>query len=182
MSNEEARMLNAAPTQWVTIKEAALMFGISADTIRRGIKREQDKEGSGLIHEVRRSAKGSEYFVSSNAIEAAGYKRKAPQLDDRTRVEVSTKDLEVEQLRAKVIELANKVEVQTLRADFAAQENQRLKDEAERANENLRIALTRMPRALPPAPPSIVARVFGKRKERVRDFRNMPEDEGMKDL
>ena len=182
MSNEEARMLNAAPTQWVTIKEAAAMFGISADTIRRGIKREQDKPGSGLAHEVRRSAKGSEYVVSSNAIEAAGYKRKAPQLDDRTRVEVSTKDLEVEQLRAKVIELANKVEVQTLRAEFAAQENQRLKDEASRANENLRIALTRMPRALPPAPPSIVEKVFGKRKGKARNARELGDDEGMQDL
>ena len=182
MSNEEARMLNAAPTQWVTIKEAAAMFGISADTIRRGIKREQDKPGSGLAHEVRRSAKGSEYVVSSNAIETAGYKRKAPHLDDRTRVEVSTKDLEVEQLRAKVIELANKVEVQTLRAEFAAQENQRLKDEAARANENLRIALTRMPRALPPAPPSIVARVFGKRKGKARNTRQLGDDEGMQDL
>ena len=97
-------------------------------------------------------------------------------------VEVSTKDLEVEQLRAKVIELANKVEVQTLRAEFAAQENQRLKDEAARANENLRIALTRMPRALPPAPPSIVARVFGKRKGKARNTRQLGDDEGMQDL
>ena len=182
MSNEEARMLNAAPTQWITIKEAAALFGISADTIRRGIKREQDKAGSGLAHEVRRSAKGSEYVVSSNAIEAAGYKRKVQPLDDRTRVEVSTRDLEVEQLRAKNIELANKVEVQTLRAEFAAQENQRLKDEAARANENLRVLITRMPRALPPAPPSIVEKVFGKRKVKARNPREVIEDEGFKDF
>ena len=97
-------------------------------------------------------------------------------------VEDSTKYLEVEQLRAKVIELANKVEVQTLHAEFAAQENQRLKDEASRANENLRIALTRMPRALPPAPPSIVTRVFSKRKDKARDIREIIEDYGMKDL
>ena len=97
-------------------------------------------------------------------------------------VEDSTKYLEVEQLRAKVIELANKVEVQTLHAEFAAQENQRLKDEASRANENLRIALTRMPRALRPARPSIVARVFGKRKDKARDIREIIEDYGMKDL
>ena len=163
MSNEEARMLNAAPTQWITIKEAAALFGISADTIRRGIKREQDKAGSGLAHEVRRSAKGSEYVVSSNAIEAAGYKRKVQPLDDRTRVEVSTRDLEVEQLRAKNIELANK-------------------DEAARANENLRVLINRMPRALPPAPPSIVEKVFGKRKVKARNPREVIEDEGFKDF
>ena len=97
-------------------------------------------------------------------------------------VEDSTKYLEVEQLRAKVIELANKVEVQTLRAEFAAQENQRLKDEASRTNENLRIVLTRMPRALPPAPPSIVEKVFGKRKVKARNPREVIEDEGFKDF
>ena len=153
-------MLNAGPAQEVTIKEAASIYGVSPDTIRRAIKREQKKKGTGLAHEQRKSEKGTEYILTTSALEAFGYSR----IETRSIVQVSTSDLQIEQLRSQIVELTAKVEVQTIRAEYAAKETERLKVEAERATENLRIALTRIPAALPPAPPSLISRLFKKSK------------------
>lgn len=154
-------LLNAGQAQSLTIKEAAAAYGVSADTIRRAIKREQKKKGSGLTHEQRKSDKGVEYVLSTATLEAFGYKR----VETRSRVQVSTGDLQAEQMRAEITELRSKLEVQTIRAEYAAKEAERLKEEAERATENLRIALTRIPAALPPGKPSLISRLFGKSKQ-----------------
>jgi len=154
-------LLNAGQSPSLTIKEAAAAFGVSADTIRRAIKREQKKKGSGLAHEQRKSDKGVEYVLTSAALEAFGYSR----IETRSRVQVATNDLQAETWRAEITELRAKLEVQTIRADYATKETERLKVEAERATENLRIALTRIPAALPPAPPSLMSRLFRKAKE-----------------
>jgi len=153
-------LLNAGQSPSLTIKEAAAAYGVSADTIRRAIKREQKKKGTGLAHEQRKSDKGVEYVLTIAALEAFGYSR----IETRSRVEVATNDLQAETLKAEVIELRAKLEVQTIRAEYAAKEAERLKEEAGRATENLRIALTRIPAALPPAPPSLISRLFRKSK------------------
>jgi predicted transcriptional regulator len=153
-------LLNAGQPQTLTIKEAAAAYGVSADTIRRAIKREQKKKGSGLAHEQRKSDKGVEYVLTSTALEAFGYLR----IETRSRVQVATVDLQAETMRAEITELRAKLEVQTIRAEYAAKEAERLKEEAERATENLRIALTRIPAALPPGKPSLISRLFNKSK------------------
>ena len=153
-------LLSAGPAQSLTIKEAAAAYGISPDTIRRAIKREQKKKGTGLAHEQRKSDKGIEYVLTSTALEAFGYSR----ADTRSSVQVATADLQTETLRTELVELRARLEVQTIRADYATKEAERLKQEAERATENLRIALTRIPAALPPGKPSLISRLFGKSK------------------
>lgn len=153
-------LLNAGQGQSLTIKEAAAAYGVSADTIRRAIKREQKKKGSGLAHEQRKSDKGVEYVLTSAALETFGYSR----IETRSRVQVATNDLQAETWRAEITELRAKLEVQTIRAEYATKETERLKVEAERATENLRIALTRIPAALPPGKPSLISRLFGKSK------------------
>ena len=153
-------LLNAGQPQSLTIKEAAAAYGVSADTIRRAIKREQKKKGSGLAHDQRKSDKGVEYVLTSTALEAFGLAR----IETRSRVQVATGDLQAENMRAEITELRAKLEVQTIRAEYAAKEAERLKQEAERATENLRIALTRIPAALPPGKPSLISRLFGKSK------------------
>lgn len=153
-------LLNAGQPQSLTIKEAAAAYGVSPDTIRRAIKREQKKSGTGLTHEQRRSDKGVEYVLTTAALEAFGLKP----IETRSRVQVATHDLQAETLKAEVIELRAKLEVQTIRAEYATKEAERLKEEAERATENLRIALTRIPAALPPGKPSLISRLFSKSK------------------
>jgi len=153
-------LLKAGPSQEVTIKEAAAIYGVSADTIRRAIKREQKKKGTGLAHEQRRSEKGTEYILTIEALEKFGLAK----IETRSAVQVSTDDLKAETLKSRIIELESKLEVQTIRAEYATKEAERLKEEAARAVENLRIALTRIPAALPPAPPSLLSRIFRKQK------------------
>lgn len=77
-------------------------------------------------------------------------------------MQVSQSNLEVEDLRRRLVEARASLEVQTIRAEYASKEAERLKLEAERATENLRIALTRIPAALPPGKPSLISRLFGK--------------------
>ncbi len=152
--------LKAGQAQDLTIKEAVIAYGVSADTLRRAIKREQNKKGSGLVHEQRKSDRGVEYVLTSAALEAFGFKR----IETRSRVQVATVDLQAESMRAEITELRAKLEVQTIRAEYATKEAERLKEQAESATENLRIALTRIPAALPPAPPSLMSRLFSKSK------------------
>ena len=153
-------LLNAGPAQSLTIKEAAAAYGISPDTIRRAIKREQKKKGQGLAHEQRKSEKGVEYVVTTTALEAAGFAR----VETRSAVQVATIDLQAETFKAEIVQLRASLEVQTIRAEYASKEAERLKVEAERATENLRIALTRIPAALPPGKPSLISRLFSKSK------------------
>ncbi len=153
-------LLSSGPAQTFTIKEAASAYGVSPDTIRRGIKAEQKKKGKGLAHDQRKSNKGVEYVLTSTALEAFGLSR----VDNRTRVQVAQSNLEVEDLRRQLVEARASLEVQTIRAEYASKEAERLKLEAERATENLRIALTRIPAALPPGKPSLISRLFGKSK------------------
>ena len=75
-------LLNAGQSPSLTIKEAAAAYGVSADTIRRAIKREQKKKGTGLAHEQRKSDKGVEYVLTIAALEAFGYSR----IETRSRV------------------------------------------------------------------------------------------------
>jgi len=161
-------LLAAGPSQEVTIKEAAAIYGVSADTIRRAIKREQKKKGTGLAHEQRRSEKGTEYILTIAALDAFGFNK----IETRSAVQVSTDDLKAETLKSRIIELEARLEVQTIRADYATKEAERLKEEATRATENLRIALSRIPAALPPAPPSLLSRIFRKKPEASKDPAN----------
>jgi len=161
-------LLAAGPSQEVTIKEAAAIYGVSADTIRRAIKREQKKKGTGLAHEQRRSEKGTEYILTIAALDAFGFNK----IETRSAVQVSTDDLKAETFKSRIIELEARLEVQTIRADYATKEAERLKEEATRATENLRIALSRIPAALPPAPPSLLSRSFRKTPEAPKDPAN----------
>lgn len=163
-------LLNAAPAQELSIKQAAAIYGVSADTIRRAIKREQKKKGSGLAHEQRRSDRGTEYVLTTTALEAFGMVR----VETRSAVQVATYVLELETLRLQLAEMKARLEVQTIKADYAIREAERLKEAEARAVENLRIALTRIPAALPPAPPSIFARIFGKQKREALDLPPTP--------
>lgn len=145
----------------VTIREAADLFGISADTVRRLIKAEQRKAGSGLAAVKRPSKRGDEYALAPADLEALGYKRL---IGPAERVEEARRDLVAEEAASKVAAAQARAEVAALRAEFLERENARLSAQLSETSENLRQALARIPLALPPAPPSLLGRLFGRRK------------------
>lgn len=140
----------------LTIAEACTLFGVSDSTIRRAIKKGR------LVADQRKTDKGTEYFFTVAALEAAGYRRQAPNAVQT--VEAASASLAVEELRRELTEAKAAAEVAAIRREYLERENARLTSDLDEVKENLRKALDRIPVALPPAPPSLAARLFKRKK------------------
>jgi len=144
-------------TATFTIAEACTLFGVSDSTIRRAIK-----EGR-LKAEQRPTERGPAYVISEAALLAAGFTKVALNAPERT--EVAASNLEAEQARLAKMQAEHALEVARIRSDFLERENARLLAEVTEVRENLKKALDRIPIALPPAPPSRMARLFKRKKQ-----------------
>lgn len=157
-----AEAVGDKPTEaLMSIREAAAAFGVSADTVRRLIKAEQREPGKGLRHTSRPSKRGDEYAIAPADLEALGYARPKAAAE---RVEEARRDLAAEEAARKVAAAETRAEVAALRAQFLEQRTADLEKQLAETSENLRKAIERIPLALPPAPPSLLGRLFGKRK------------------
>lgn len=144
-------------TATFTIAEACTLFGVSDSTIRRAIK-----EGR-LKAEQRPTERGPAYVITEAALLAAGFTKAALNAPERT--EVAASNLEAEQARLAKMQAEHALEVARIRSDFLERENARLLAEVTEVRENLKKALDRIPIALPPAPPSRIARLFKRKKQ-----------------
>jgi len=144
-------------TATFTIAEACALFGVSDSTIRRAIK-----EGR-LKAEQRPTERGPAYVITEAALLAAGFTKAALNAPERT--EVAASNLEAEQARLAKMQAEHALEVARIRSDFLERENARLLAEVTEVRENLKKALDRIPIALPPAPPSRMARLFKRKKQ-----------------
>jgi predicted transcriptional regulator len=143
----------------MTIREAAEAFGVSPDTIRRAIKAEQKQAGTGLKAVKRPTKRGDEYAVAPSGLEALGYKR---QQSAGERVEEARRDLAAEEMARKLADERTKAEVAALRAEYAEKRAADLERQLAETAANLRLALERVPLALPPGKPGLLRRIFGK--------------------
>jgi excisionase family DNA binding protein len=140
----------------LTIAEACALFGVSDSTIRRAIKKGR------LVAEHRKTDKGTEYVFTAAALEAAGYRKPAPNAVQV--VETSANALALEEARRELAEAKAAAEVAAIRREYLERENARLVADLDEVKENLRKALDRIPVALPPAPPSLASRIFRRNK------------------
>jgi hypothetical protein len=145
----------ASGSQELTIAEACELYEVSDSTVRRGIR-------DGKIQATQRQTeRGPAWVITSAAMEAAGYAKKA--LAAPERVEVAKATAESQAAEAARVAAEHALQLAQLRADFLERENARLSSEVAEVRENLRKALDRIPLALPPAPPSRLARLFGRK-------------------
>jgi excisionase family DNA binding protein len=154
----------AAPApQWVTIAEASALYGISDSTLRRAIRKGR------LKAEQVKTERGPEWRFTMQAVEALGYSRKpaevVPTVEAVSAAEVkaSASALALEEAQRRIADLTTRLEVNTVRGEFLERENARLTADLEDTKANLRKALDRIPLALPPAKPSVWARMRGRK-------------------
>jgi hypothetical protein len=76
----------------LTIREAAAWSGVSVDTIRRHIRREQTARGTGLRHKRTNGEHGPTYLVKANDLVAAGFTRGKPRVLTDTSSEAQSHD------------------------------------------------------------------------------------------
>jgi predicted transcriptional regulator len=143
----------------MTIREAAAAYGVSPDTIRRDIKAEQQQAGTGLKAVMRPSKRGDEYALAPADLEARGYKR---QQSAGERVEEARRDLQAEEMAKELAKAQGRAEVAALRAEYAEKRAADLERQLTETTANLRLALERVPLALPPGKPGLLRRIFGK--------------------
>jgi predicted transcriptional regulator len=143
----------------MTIRQAAEAFGVSPDTIRRAIKAEQKQPGTGLKAVKRPSKRGDEYALYPADLVAFGYKRKQ---SDGERVEEARRDLQAEEMARKLAEAQGRAEVAAARLEYLEKRAADLERQLAETATNLRLALERVPLALPPAKPGFLRRIFSK--------------------
>jgi len=150
-----AELPAASGSQELTIAEACELYEVSDSTVRRGIR-------DGKIQATQRQTeRGPAWVITAAAMEAAGYAKK--ELAAPERVEVARATAESQAAEAARVAAEHALQLAQLRADFLERENTRLTSEVAEVRENLRKALDRIPLALPPAQPSRLARLFGRK-------------------
>lgn len=133
----------ATEVEGLTIQEAASAYGISESTVRRLIKGKPPKVNAVKVP----GAKGVEYRISPNALEALGYKVKVTQ--SGAVLTAARANLEAETLAAKVRDLQSSLEVEQIRREAA----ERRSADLEQSLSDLREVIAKLPKALePPAP------------------------------
>lgn len=154
----------AAPApELITIAEASALFGVSDSTLRRAIRKERLK-----AVQVK-TERGPEWRFTVQAVEALGYRRKpaevAPTVEavNAAKVQASASALALEEAERRIADLSTRLEVNTVRSEYLERENARLIADLDEVKGNLRKALDRIPLALPPGKPSLLARIRGKK-------------------
>ena len=160
MSSEQpttpmAELPAASGGQELSIAEACELYEVSDSTIRRGIR-----DGK-IVATQRQTERGPAWVITAAAMEAAGYIRK--QLAAPERVEVAKAAAESQAAELARVAAEHALQLAQLRADYLERENARLTSEVAEVRENLRKALDRIPLALPPAQPSRLASLFGRK-------------------